>query len=266
MLRCEPGLHSGRRGGGLLWWRGVGPSGELPAVPQWELGQAEEAAHRRACGESDSGRSKLTLGTWATSLIVICQYDLLLWLHLCLCGSNFTLHVLNVNKDSRCVFLGCPAQHRRRVAGLFSRRSITLRVGEPRPQSQPRGDPGALRPLRGNTQTPQEHHQCQVVYFVATRGQPAPSYYTAACSWVHSDGLNLDFTQRGASFSVWSSQGSVLMRESMWARRDPTWSWPSARCSPPQDWVASSRGLSALNIQGWLFPQVFLILVSQRTL
>lgn len=153
------------------------------------------------------------------------------------------------------MFLGCSAQHRRRVAGLFSRRSVTLRVGEPRPQSQPRGDPGALRPLRGNTQIPPEHHQCQVVCFVASRGQPAPSYYRAACSRVHSDGWNLDFTQQGASFSAWSSQGSVGWRNQCGpteTRRDP-----SVHCSPPQDRAASSRSLSVLNAHRLTSPSGF---------
>ena len=52
-LRCEPGLQDGGCGGRGLWWRGVGPSWQLPAVYQWELGQTEEAAHCRTGGESD---------------------------------------------------------------------------------------------------------------------------------------------------------------------------------------------------------------------
>lgn len=195
----------------------------------------------------------LTFGTWATSLI-ICPYDLLLWLHYCSCESNFTLHVLNVNKDSRCVFLGCPAQHGRRVAGLFSRRSITLRVGEPRPQSQPCGDPGARWPLRGNTQTPPEHHQCQVVCFVANRGQHAPSYYTEACSWVHW-WIEFIFHPAGSPFLCVELSGlSLDERISVGPPRPYV---IMARCSPPQDQAASSRGLSALNTHRLTFPSGF---------
>lgn len=81
-----------------------------------------------------------------------------------------------------CVHAGGSAQHRRRVTGLFPWWSLSLWGGGTCPKDQPCGDPGPLWPLRANPQTPAEHHQCQVVCCLGTRGQSVHIYYVTCWS------------------------------------------------------------------------------------
>lgn len=57
-FRCKLSCSTWGRGGGRLCWCLGGPPWKLPALHQWELGQAEEAAHCGAGGESDEQSAK----------------------------------------------------------------------------------------------------------------------------------------------------------------------------------------------------------------
>lgn len=123
------------------------------------------------------------------------------------------------------VFSGCSAQHWWRLPGLLPWWPVTLWAGESCPQDQPGGDSGAFRPLRRNSQTTQEHQQCQVTFCIAARGQCAPSRYTTVAARAE---IEFRFSSAG-SFFLGAGNHCGLSEK-------PTWRW-SSTCRPQQGWL-----------------------------